>query len=239
MSHLFRDRIMILFVGLILLLAGCGGNLDQTVTLYPNEGWETKIELQIPVELLAFVGSPAEVDAEMESQAAMWREQGARVSWKSRDEDGKMIYAFDVKGEGYDLLNWVAFDGNATLRAVEMSGRRQIQFQHFVSRGLFSDLEGYTLTLVGGEIISSNGQQLNKGTVQWVNPMGRMEATLTEKNRTMSGVVWLLLIGLVASGSGWYVWHRQQQTAVACGACGARLAAGAQFCPQCGQRRTH
>jgi hypothetical protein len=239
MSRLFRNLMMILFVGVILLLAGCGGNLDQTVTLYPNEGWETRIELEIPTELLAFVGSPAEVEAEMERQAAIWREEGARVSWKSRNEDGKVIYAFDVKGEGYDLLNWVAFDGNATFRTVEMSGRRQIQFQHFASRGLFSDLEGYTLTLVGGEIISSNGQQLNQGTVQWVNPMGRMEAALTEKNRTVSGVIWLLLIGLVAGGGGWYVWRRQRRSAVACGACGAWLAPEAQFCPQCGQRRTH
>lgn len=239
MPHFIPVRFLILLMGLVFLMAGCGGNLDQTVKLYANEGWETNIELQIPVELLAFTGSTAEVEAEMERQATIWREQGARVSWKSHNEDGKLIYTFDVKGDGHDLLNNIAFDGNATLQIVELNGRRQIQFQHFASRGLFSDLEGYTLTLVGGEIISSNGQQLNKGTVQWVNPMGRMEAMLIEKNRTVSGVIWVLLLGLVAVGGGWYVWQRQRLSAVACGACGAWLAPGAQFCPQCGQKRTH
>lgn len=235
MQHFRRLHLQMLLVGLVLFMVGCGGSLTQTVTLYRDEAWQTSMEIRIAQEMLLFIGS-AELEAEMAGQAAAWQEKGARVSWKSRNEEGAWVYTFDVKGEGYDLLREVAFDNNATLAVAEVNGRRQIQFWHNPNRGMFGDLDQYTLTLKGGEIISSNGRQLNSSSVEWVNPTGPMEATLTEKGG-FPGAFWLVMLGVAIAGGSWYMWRQRGQTVGACGNCGAWLSTDAEFCPQCGRKR--
>lgn len=244
MTKKFRRSLCCLFIFVATFLIGCGGNIDRTVTFYNGEAWEANIEFSIPGEMLTLLGSPEALEADIEETVADWEEQGADVSWKSRREDTTVIYSFDVKGEGFRLLNEIVFENRATLRAEEVEGKRQIYFSYRTS----SDLSGASsdnVTLNGRNIISSNGEQINSGTVQWTNYGGQLEAVLTEKSRFGFGSILLTLLVVAAiGGGGWFVWQRSQQPRLAqpapadvayCSSCGAARGPQAKFCPSCGQ----
>jgi hypothetical protein len=228
----------------VLFLAGCGADIDRHVTFYRDEAWRAEMEIAFPVEMLALLASsPESFEADIAKQVADWEADGAQVNWNSRRQETTLIYTFNIEGEGLELLNTIAFEGDATLTAMEINGQRQIQFSYF-SSGDLTGANTNTVTLQGGDILSSNGTEIDKGTVQWVNANGRMEAVLTEKSGSGLG---MLLIGLLLAGSmggaGWYFWKQRQQTPVQmqptamafCAHCGTTLSPQAKFCPNCGQ----
>jgi hypothetical protein len=224
----------------LLLLTGCGADIDQSVTFYRGEAWETDMSFSIDAETLALFSDPAELEAELDNAVQEAESRGAKASWDSRRQDTTLIYTIHVKGNGLEMLNDIAFDSRAQLSVSELDGKRQI-FISYPVRNDFLSANQYTLTINAGEIISTNGREIKKGTVQWTNPSGRVEAVLTAKGGF--SLVYLLevvvlVIGL--GGLGWFLMHfrGQQQTAVFCGTCGQSMAPQAQFCPKCGQKRS-
>lgn len=237
--------LILIAITAVFFLAGCGADIDRRVTFLRDEAWEAEMEFGLPAQLMMMLGSPESFEAELAEGVAEWEASGADVSWDSRREDTALIYTFEVKGTGLALLNEIVFDDEASMTAVEIEGQRQIQFSYFVSGDLL-DANSNTLTLEGGEVLSSNGTALNRGTVQWVNPRGRVEAVLTEKSG--SGLGSLLLFGLLLAGvggAGWYFWKQRQQTQLQmqsaltfCANCGTPLNPQAKFCPNCGQQQS-
>jgi len=231
-------RWLLLMFTAVLFLVGCGAEIDQSVTFYRDEQWSAELRLGTSIEMAALLGSPTEIERELDNIVAEAKNLGVDASWKSSQRDRTLIYTIETKGRGYDALNEIMFDNRAQISVVEDEGRRHIHFSQPVSRD-FLDANRYAVTLTGGEIVSSNGTALDRGSVQWVNPSGRMEAVLTEKSRFRVGL-WLLIIALVAGigGGGWYVWQQQNQQTAAparfCIHCGHPLGAQAQFCPSCG-----
>jgi hypothetical protein len=218
-------------------LIGCRAEISQEVTLYRNEAWQAEISIKVPVEALVLVGSPQEIEQGLNEAVAEARTLGVQASWKSRSENGSMAYAMSYKGNGLATLGELVFDNSNAFRVSNEGGKRQIEFSHSTGSD-FLGASSYTLTLYGGEILNSNGAQINKNTVQWVNPAGRMQATLTEKRRLTIGSLLLLVVALgVVSGGGWYWWQRQQPKVVFCPHCGAQMSSQAVFCPNCGQKR--
>jgi hypothetical protein len=226
-------------VTVVFFLVGCGADIDQSVTFYRNEQWSAEIKLGTSAEMVALLGSPAEIERELDSWVTEAKQIGVDASWKSSQEGRTLIYTLEANGTGYDALKEMMFDNRTQITVIEEEGKRHIHFSQPVSRD-FLDANRYTITLTGGEIISSNGTVLDRGSVQWVDPSGRMEAVLTEKSRFRIGL-WLLIIALVAGigGGGWYVWQQQNQQTAAptrfCINCGHSLGPQAQFCPSCGQ----
>lgn len=233
-------------IAVTFILVGCGADIDRRVTFYRDEAWKAEMEIRFPADLVALLAaSPESLEAEIAQQVAEWEAEGAQVKWNSSREDATLIYTFEVESEGLELLNEIVFEDNATITATEVDGRRQINFSYFGSRNLVG-ANNDTLTLQGGEIISSNGEKLNNGTVQWANANGRMNAVLTEKSR--SGFATFFLIVLVLGGLGGGFWYYRQkndqsppqvapvQTAF-CANCGTQLSPQAKFCPICGYKQ--
>jgi hypothetical protein len=234
--------LLVVMTASFLFLVGCGAEIDESVTFYRDEQWSTEFKLSTSAEMIALLGSPAEIERELDELVTEAKELGIDASWNSSRQDRTLIYTIQGKGKGYDALNEFMFDNRAQIWVEEDGGKRHIHFSQPVSRD-FIDANRYTVTLTGGEIISSNGTALDRGSVQWVNPSGRMEAVLTEKSRFNLGL-WLFILVLVAGigGGGWYVLQQRNQQAAAptrfCIHCGHSLGPQAQFCPNCGQSQT-
>lgn len=236
---MYRIRWLLLFAFALMFLAGCGANMEQTITFYVNEEWAAESSIEVPLQSLALVGGKPQMDTVIEEMVTEMEAEGARVSWNSSEEDGSVIYTLEAKGEGYEGLRQVAFE-DAEITTMEEDGRRLIHFSTFIPRD-FLDANRNTITLVGREIVSaSNGDVIvDKGTVQWVNPSGRIEAVL-EAKRGFGLLSLLIPIGLVAGVVGAFFLARQgfgRSRSPFCPSCGAELAPQAKFCPHCGQPR--
>ncbi|MBE2221284.1 MAG: zinc ribbon domain-containing protein [Anaerolineae bacterium] len=242
-----KNQSLVLFCLILctFVLAGCGANIDRTVTFYADERWQADMEVTFPIEAIALFGSLEQFDSEITSEVAKWEGQGAKVSWKSLQEETILIYTFDIEGTGWDLLNEIVFENRAAIDADE-ENTDQIHFSYFASSDVLSANQNM-LTLNGGQIISSNGNPVKSGQVQWVNPSGRVEAVLTAK-RGFSFVT-ILIIGLVlvAIVAGfWFYWQKsnQQKTPASpvssapafCPNCGTQLPPQGKFCPTCGNK---
>jgi hypothetical protein len=219
-----------------MLLAACGANVERTVTIFKNEKWRAEILLEVPTSSLAFIGSPEQLETSFDESVQDAVEMGVDASWRSKNVEGAILYTFDLEGQGLDTLKDTVFESSTELSAVETGGERQIIFSDRVSSDLLS-AGNNTLTLKGGEIVSSNGQVLDRGTVQWVNPSGRLEAVLTEKGGfNIAGLLIVFVFGGAIAGAFFY-WRSQQQSVKHCRNCGTRLNHQAKFCPKCGQQQ--
>lgn len=226
----------------VIILVGCGADITRSVTFYEDEDWEADMEIAMPVELLAFLGTAEELEKSTTEEVADWEAKGAQVSWKSSREEATLIYTFHIEGTGWNLLNEIIFEDRAQIFVEEVGGRRQIHFSYLVS-GDLSGANSDVLTLNGGEIISSNGEQLSSGQVKWINTGQRAEAIFTEKSRF--GFSTFLIIALVLGGVGGGVWYFRQKNSQSpvqppqplfCANCGVQLMSQAKFCPHCGSK---
>jgi len=237
-----------------LLLAGCAGDLDQTVTFLKGGAWEVDLVASIPQEMAFLSGSPVSIEEELQRQMAEYEADGIQVSWEASEDESNLLYTFHFEGNSLDALEDSLFEGDVEVDVFVVGGERQIQYSQYLDQGFFGDLNSFTLTLVGDEVISSNGQKIEKGKVQWNNPSGRIEAVLTEKGQfnsnvllTVGGVVIVaLLAALVLYGrrsSSLTKGYRPTQAAVTsvdmryCNNCGEEIPASAKFCPKCGHKR--
>lgn len=220
---------------LLWLLVGCGGEVDRTITFYQGEAWEVEITFGIPLQAMALLSSAAEMESELNSTVAELENMGATASWSASQQDDVQIYTINATGTGYDLLtNAILTD--ASIQVQEVNGQRQISYSE--NLGDLALANSNTLTLIGGEIISSNGQQAGRGQTQWVNPTSRIEAVLTEKSRFDTASLLIIVGGLVILGGvSFYAISRQRHRANTCPHCGASLEADARYCYSCGQKR--
>ena len=216
------------------LLTGCGGDVNRTVTFYQDETWEVEIILGLPLEAIALLGSITEIESELNDIVAEMQSLGATASWTSSQRDGSQIYTINAEGVGYELLTDTLLE-NASIQVREVNGQRQIHYRE--STGDLSLSNSNTLTLIGGQIISSNGQQIAQDSVQWVNPAGQVQAVLTEKSRFDPSIL-LIVSGVVAlGGTVFYAVNRQRRRVHVCAYCSAQLEIGARFCHNCGQQQ--
>lgn len=197
--------------------------------------------VELPAEGLGIAGAPvrAQIEEELETNVADLRAQGIEASWEATREGDLLRYLVHAQGEGYDALRQVAFE-DADIFVEEVDGREAIHFRAFVPQEIMLGGET-TITLVGSEIISTNGNRVDEGTVQWVNPAGRLEAVLVGNSRFAANPLLLpaaLLAGaVVVLGGGYLVWSRTRGSRY-CTQCGTPLAPDARFCSGCGQRIT-
>ena len=240
-----------LLIGLLLLLlfTACVPleSIETRLKLSSGERWQAHIEFLLASETALFA---SEIDQMLESDIESIEQQGIDFSWRQEkpDQDGRINYVLDFSGQGYDLLNSTLLEQNAIIVDEETGN---IIFNAHSDYGQVTGAGESRFVLQGGRIISSNGNQVNSGTVEWINPSGRMEAEITEG----SGFNWLwLLFILIVVGGGfaayWFVFRKspgtlspifassgqvpQPSSVRYCAECGTQMQAGAKFCPNCG-----
>ena len=221
MAH--RQRILLVLLAVLAaLLAACGAAIDQSITFNADEAWETGVTLSFPAEVAPLVGG--QLDSELESIRRDVVAGGGRMSWEQRQQDGGgLAYDITASGHGYDILQSVAF-GEMDVAVSEQDGQRQLTF----TAARPDEARSHSLTVTGGEILSSNGQVTGGDTVRWVDAPF-MEAVLTERGAaTDEAQPWLPLLGglaLVLAGGalGWFLLRRRAAPAPARSAAPAPL----------------
>lgn len=238
-----------LLIGLVMLLFNSYvpiESFETTLQFLRGERWEIHIELILSPES-PFLTS--EFDQMLASESTNIEQEEIDFSWRkeSLDNQGRIKYIFDYRGQGYDLLNTVSiFDHTVSVQ--EESGRILVNTNsNFNDQSIAKESK---FVLQGGQIISTNGNQVNSGTVEWINTTGIMQAELTEA----SGFNWLwLLFILIVIGGGfavyWFIFRKpgtatpvfvspgqapQPGSVRYCAECGTQMQAGAKFCPNCG-----
>ncbi|GAB4156506.1 MAG: hypothetical protein Fur0021_24800 [Candidatus Promineifilaceae bacterium] len=233
-TDLRRTGRWLILPALLWLLVGCGGEVDRTITFYQGEAWEVEITLGIPLQAMALLGSAAEMESELNSTVAELENMGATASWSASQQDDVQIYTVNATGTGYDLLtNAILTD--ASIQVQEVNGQRQISYSE--NLGDLALANSNTLTLIGGQIISSNGQQIARDSVQWINQAGQVEAVFTEKSRFDPSILLIASGVIVLGGTVFYVVSRQHRRVHICAYCGTQLEAGTRFCHNCGHQQ--
>ncbi len=222
----------------VLLLTACGTRIDQTATFYDDQSWNAEIVITIPQQLIALAGTTTGFDQEIAEELRDMESAGVDISYESRSEEGAVKYFIKAQGNDLSSLQRIAFEG-AAINMRTVNGQQQIEF----AMNMPSGLVGSSITLIGEEIVSSNGRVVEKGKVEWFNPTGRIEAVIVPKSRFgLSTLLGPLGIGagvLLVAGMGFYLARRrrpQKQGAVRfCSRCGSVLASSARFCNKCGR----
>ena len=239
-----------LLIGLVLLFFNAFVPIESFETkmqLLSGERWEIHIELILPPES-PFLTS--EFDQMLASESMFIEQEEIDFSWRkeSPDNQGRIKYIFDYRGQGYELLNTVSIFDH-TVSVEEESGRILVNtISNFNDQSIAKESK---FVLQGGHIITSNGNQINSSTVEWINPIGTMEAVLTEGSSF--NWLWLLFIFLVLGGgfaAYWFIFRISPTTTVPgisspggksqpgslryCAECGTQMHAESKFCPNCG-----
>ena len=223
------SRLLLVVALFGLFLTACGADMEQTVTFYQDEEWEAEMVIIFPAETIAALGGLADLESQLEQAVDEMEVMGVEVSVDSgRDNENNATYTLHTKGQGLDTLEDVAFGGDAfTVETV--GGERRVTVDYYT--GDFSDSNNFTLTLIGGKVLSSNGEELGGGRVRWVNP-SRIEAVLTERSRFQigwvlvpAGITLLVVVGVVALS---------RNRGPRCTNCGNPLSPQAMFCNNCG-----
>ncbi len=180
-----------------IILSGCEipPFLDGNLIIYTDGEWE--YTLALPPELFEYMfreESPSSFCEELllnfdsEEVDPYPYEIDCAVNL---EPEGEQTIRFIFKGKGLADLRQAMEDSlgyDVQLYAEEVNGRRLIHLN--VNADLFN-----SFTLIGGSIISSNGQQIDNKTVVWVEPSGRIEAVFTEKSRITAAGLAVLIAG--------------------------------------------
>jgi hypothetical protein len=251
---------IVLFI--VAFLSSCGSYIpilstDTELNLGRNQHWSISYVVVLPGELRPLLGQYQTTLNQMVAEVQL---KGVQASWEllsQEQNDPNISYKMKFQGTGYDQLNQVMFDG-ASAVTIDPSDEGRVQFQYSPQFSRFAHGQHNKFTLKCSEILSSNGVPINKGSVQWVDPPGEMNAIVS----TATDLTWLWIALLGLGGTGFIVaglgvrgrLSRRQKRATApvtvystvtspvqlnikyCPQCGSQNPAEAAFCNHCGTR---
>ncbi|NJN97529.1 MAG: hypothetical protein HC875_27335 [Anaerolineales bacterium] len=218
-----HSRLSAKFLGMIIAafititLIGCA-KMETHLTLYANETWQSQLLIEIPPETIAMIGGPAALEARLKDQLqqAGLKETDVNFHQETRN-DGITIIEAQVKGQTFDQLNRMIFDGQATIEANTVDGQRQIT----IKRTYVEPPLGLTIIKIsGGAIIHNNADRVEGNTAIWENPH-QVEITLTEAGEQtwwlwgvgalIGGGVCLSMVVVSAVAGTWWYWRRGER----------------------------
>lgn len=245
--------VMLLSLLAMFSLAGCV-TCEAKLTLYRGGSWEGMFDFAIRREMINLAGGEEALDAQLqagvEEELAMGQIENLRASYeKIRSDDQAVTYRFSYSGDDLDSFN-ALLEGSGEIWSEESSdGKRLVHFR-FAPDLFFSESQGlltaFSLSLTGGEIVSSNADKTEDGTAIWYNLAGGRTAEATLRGAwkdPLGGFFFPILGGLVALFVAitivLFARKRLAKTATSrvarfCGHCGAKNAADARFCIKCG-----
>lgn len=185
------------FAGFLLLftLVGCSQEIDLTV--WEGNQFSATILNSIPINE---ENTEAEIRQELDSQVSDIRGQPniTAATWERIETNEEEFRAeITVEGNDYMAIERV-LEGGATVRTTVVDGREAVEFTYDYSPTL-----AYTLTLHSGEVLSTNGNQIDSGTAQWNG--GIMNAVVRPKSRAADnflpiavGIGAVVVVGILA-----------------------------------------
>jgi hypothetical protein len=182
MNRLYQTCIVALF----LLLVGCSQQVDLTIW----EGNEFSATIVNSI-LINEEQSAEEIAQELDTQVSTIRSQPniTRAEWQRLDTNEDEFRAeIIIEGNYYEAIEQL-LEGGATVDTSIVDGREVVGFTYD-----FSPTLAYTLTLNSGDVISTNGEQVDNDTIRWNG--GMMEAVITPKSRSGDMVLWV--VGIIA-----------------------------------------
>jgi hypothetical protein len=192
---------------LLLALVGCSQEID--VTVWEGNQFSATILNSIPINE---DNTEAEIRQELDSQVSDIRGQPniTTATWERIETNEDEFRAeITVEGNDYTAIERV-LEGGATVRTTVVDGQEAVEFTYDYSPTL-----AYTLTLHSGEVLSTNGEQVDSDTAQWNG--GIMTAVVRPKSRGSDmlmpmalGVVGILVVGV---GLVWFFRSRGKATA--------------------------
>ncbi len=190
MMHKLQRRVIYgIVLALAFLLAGCSQDIDLTL-------WEgNRFSAAIETSALIGDGSAEEMSAELDTQVTEIRRQPniTRAEWERiATNDDEFRAQVTVEGDDYGAIETI-LAGGATVEPVVVDGREAVEFTYTVS-----PTSAYTLTLRGGEVLSTNGTRVENHAVRWNG--GEMRAVVTPRARgDTQGWTWLAVGAVVAA----------------------------------------
>lgn len=183
----FYRVIRIIFAVLLsaVLLASCAGFADVAydVTIYSDDSYKSTILLGIPRENITLLGGTSEIEKRLKEFVEDAKNRGfTEVTWK-RNERSDVIeyeirYTAPITNTEFGIY-W---------KKAPHKGSNAYEFEFYQDPTGFRN---FTLTLHAGEIIESNGIQINNRTIVWENPQRSPYAVVTPR----SFINWIPLIG--------------------------------------------
>jgi hypothetical protein len=171
------------------MLASCvpliKANFDLSLGL--NEQWTMQTTLVLE-QSTANLMLP-QLEQKLSQTTEEYRQKGIAFSYQklSPDESGNIPIQVTMKGQGYDKLNTAL--GESAISIDGDGSSRVLNFR--LSMGV-TGAQSTEFTLHGGKILSSNGNQLDGNTVQWVNFPGVMTATMQEPS-LLDYALWIVI----------------------------------------------
>lgn len=242
------------------LLASCGTMIpilstDAELILENDQKWSMHYVVVLPAE----AGLYAQLyQTTLDQTVLEMRSKGVTASWEllpRQAEETNISYKMNFSGTGYENLNQYILEKPSAI-TVDPSTNSQVTFTYDPRDSLFSQGENNTFILRGTKILSSNGDLIDRGSVQWSNPTTTMTAVLS----TSPDLTWLWITLLGAGGMGSIIAGlgvsgklpaRRSRSSLAppqpipvptpqpegikfCPQCGKQNPAGAGFCTHCG-----
>lgn len=242
MSRFGRTLLLLSSILTLVLVACIDGDLDQTITFFNDGQWQLETDVIIAETDLPTEEAVDEFELLLRTTLAESVTDNASYEISNRREDAHVIYTISVEGDNIQLL------AEALGGGVEIVDEERIQLRLRPDM----DFNNRTYTIVGSEIISGNGIEVESGVMQWNNPTSMMEAVIVGKGNfplsTILGIVALVAIGV----GGWFVWQKglvkmptRQPTASPpippvqqCHNCATTIDGDAPFCANCGEAIT-
>lgn len=237
-----KTGVLLVVIIFSFLMSACG-IIDQDVTVYEDENWKAETRVGLTPEELSMMGE-SEIVSRLNRQQSTAQAAGTNYQWnRKKGDDNRIYYIVTASGSGYDLLNQLVFDGDATIGTINYDGQEAIQFTYTSSY----ELAHYGLQLSTGEVLESNGVQSGKGQVSWEGAGRTMQAVFSPKSAINWPLVIIITVVIIVLGGALIlfaqIWRRQQKHQTAsfttnfCHRCGGRLDSTGTFCPHCGAPR--
>ena len=229
------------------LLSSCGQLIpilttDTELTLGGNQTWFIQYTMVLPSEAELLV---EQNQASLEQLVLDFQSKGVNASWEllqQQPNETNISYRVSISGTSFNSLNQVVFNGEEVV-SFDASSNKQVEFHHLPQFSSFMQGQHNTFTLKSAKILSANGEVIDKGKVQWVDPSGEMTAVVS----IVADLTWLWITLLGTGGIGFIVaglglsgkLPRRQQKAASSADHSIEqppspLPAHNKYCPQCG-----
>lgn len=166
------DRVMkiLRLIGFLLVfsLVGCMTivSSDSQLRLRGNEKWDLRVTFEVPSAEAVLYGK--ELGSQLNQIITSAESLGVIGKWEEGkvSSTGNKPYSIFLRGKSFDQLNSV-FPGSINVEKTKVDGLNRVHVAVNSSDLLGS--ENSTFTLIGGKIVSSNGNQNKNNSVKWLN----------------------------------------------------------------------